>query len=119
MEAEPKAVKPTAKGNATATFGSFLRAMRKTARNGVLLTLCMDLESEYEGDIFVLYTTSETIHRSLTKPEHTALIAQAFESVGIGNDGFEIRLRGKQSDGFKKAVEEIKSTFDGVPVEVK
>ena len=119
VEAEPKAVKPTAKGNATATFGSFLRAMRKTARNGVLLTLCMDLESEYEGDIFVLYTTSETIHRSLTKPEHTALIAQAFESVGIGNDGFEIRLRGKQSDGFKKAVEEIKSTFDGVPVEVK
>lgn len=117
--AEPKSVKPAMKGNATATFGSFLRAMRKTARNGVLLTLCMDLESEYEGELFVLYTTSETIHRSLTKPEHTALIAQAFESVGIMNNGFEIRLRGKQSDGFKKAVEDIKNTFDGVPVEVK
>lgn len=116
---EPKPVKPVIKGNATATFGSFLRAMRKTARNGVLLTLCMDLESEYEGDVFVLYTTSETIYRSLTKPEHAALIAQAFESVGIMNNGFEIRLRGKQSDGFKKAVEDIKNTFDGVPVEVK
>ncbi len=112
-------VKPVAKGDGKATFGAFLRTMRKTARSGVLLTLCMDLDGEYEEGVFVLYTTSETIHRSLSKPEHLALIAQAFASMGISEDGFAVRLRGKQSDNFKKTVDEIKSTFDGVPVEIK
>ena len=114
-----KAVKPLAKGDGKATFGTFLRTMRKTARNGVLLTLCMDLDGEYEGDVFVLSTTSDTIHRSLTKPEHYALIAQAFASMGMGENEFEIRLKGKQSDDFKKKADEIKSTFQGVKVEIK
>ena len=114
-----KSVKPVVKGDAKATFGTFLRTMRKTARNGVLLTLCMDLDGEYEGDMFVLYTTSDTIYRSLTKPEHYGLIAQAFATMGIGEGGFEVRLRGKQSDDFKKTVDEIKATFEGVKVEIK
>jgi len=107
------------KGDGKATFGTFLRTMRKTARNGVLLTLCMDLDGEYEGGVFVLNTTSDTIYRSLTKPEHYALIAQAFESMGMGEGEFEIRLKGKQSDDFKKKADEIKSTFEGVKVEIK
>lgn len=115
----PKPVKPVVKGDGKATFGTFLRTMRKTARNGVLLTLCMDLDGEYEGDLFVLYTTSDTIYRSLTKPEHYGLIAQAFETMGISEGGFEVRLRGKQSDNFQKTVNEIKSTFEGVKVEIK
>ncbi len=115
----PRTVRTAAAGDAKATFGAFLRTMRKTARNGVLLTLCMDLDGEYEDGVFVLYTTSETIHRSLTKPEHIGLIGQTFESMGIPMGGFDVRLRGKQSDNFKKTVDEIKSTFDGVPVEIK
>ena len=115
----PKSVKPVVRGDAKATFGTFLRTMRKTARNGVLLTLCMDLDGEYENDVFVLYTTSDTIHRSLTKPEHYSLITQAFETMGISEGGFEVRLRGKQSDNFQKTVNEIKSTFEGVKVEIK
>ncbi len=115
----PRAVKPVARGDAKATFGSFLRSMRKVARNGVLLTLCMDLDGEYEDGVFVLYTTSDTIYRSLTKPEHTALIGQAFSEIGIGQGQFEVRLRGKSSDDFQRSVNEIKATFDGVKVEVK
>ncbi len=115
----PKSGRPTISGDAKATFGTFLRTMRKTARNGVLLTLCMDLDGEYEDGTFVLYTTSETIHRSLTKPEHYGLITQAFASMGIPEDGFAVKLRGKQSDGFKKNVDAIKATFDGIPVDVK
>lgn len=118
-KAEPKPVARAAKGDGKATFGTFLRTMRKIARNGVLLTLCMDLDGEYEGDVFVLYTTSDTIYRSLTKQEHYTLIAQAFETMGIDAEGFEIRLRGKQSDDFQKTVNEIKSTFEGVKVEIK
>ena len=116
---EPTHTKPILAGDAKATFGTFLRTMRKTARNGVLLTLCMDLDGEYEEGVFILYTTSDTIHHSLMKPEHYSLIAQAFENMGIGQDGFAIRKRGKQSDNVQKKVEEIQSTFAGVPIDVK
>ncbi len=119
VEAVPKAAKPNIQGDGKATFGTFLRTVRKVAKNGVLLTLCMDLDGAYEDGLFVLYTTSDTIYRSLTKHEHYALITQTFEAMGFENGQFEIRLRGKQSDGFQKAVNEIKATFDGVKVEIK
>ena len=120
VEAAPiKAVKPTVSGGGKATFGGFLRTIRKIARNGVLLTLCMDLDGQYDGDVFALYTTSDTIYRSLTKPEHYALIGQAFAEMGLEEGQFEIRLRGKQSDAFQKTVNEIKGTFEDVPVEIK
>ena len=111
------AVRVAPKGDARSTFGTFLRTMRKIARNGVLLTLCMDLDGEYDGDTFVLYTTSDTIYRSLTKPEHTALIAQAFEEIGVAEH--ELRLRGKKTDDFQKNLNAIKETFAGVKVDVK
>ena len=114
-----RGVKTVARGDAKATFGSFLRTMRKIARSGVLLTLCMDLDGEYEGDTFVLYTQSDTIYRSLTKAEHMALITQAFEGIGFAPHKFEVRLRGKQSDSFNKNVDEIKETFGGVKIEIK
>ena len=113
------AFKPAVKGDAKTTFGTFLRALRKTGRNGVLFTICMDLDSAYEGDVFALCTGSETIYRSLTKPEHYALIKDAFAAIGIEESGFALRLRGKQSDGFEQGVEKIKQTFGGVKVEVK
>ena len=115
----PRAIKPAAKGDAKATFGTFLRCIRKIARNGVLLTLCMDLDSEYEGENFVLYTTSDTIYRSLNKEEHAALIKQAFAEMGIEVGGYDIRMRGKQADVFNKQLGEIKETFGGIKVEVK
>lgn len=107
------------KGDGKATMGLFLRSLRKVARNGVLITLCMDLDGEYEDGVFVLYTTSDTVYRSLSKPEHQKLMAAAFESMGISSDGFALRLRAKQSEGFQKGVEEIKSTFNGIKIEIK
>lgn len=115
----PRAVKPAIKGDAKSTFGSFLRSLRKIARSGVLLTLCMDLDSEYEGELLVLSTNSDTVFRSLKKDEHYALIAQALGEVGIDAGGFEIRLRGKNSDAFNKGVSEIRETFGGIKVEIK
>ena len=114
------AAKPAAvNGDACTVFGTFLRSVRKTAKNGVLITICMDLDGVFEDGLFVLYTQSETAYRSLTREDHYALIAQAFAAIGMGEDSFEIRLRGKKSDAFNKAVEEVKSTFNGVKVDVK
>lgn len=112
-------VRPAVSGDAKATFGAFLRYLRKTGKSGVLFTICMDLDSAYVGDTFVLYTQSDTIYRSLTKPEHYALLKETFGGIGIEEDGFEIQLRGKQTDDFNRSVEEIKGTFPGVKVEIK
>ena len=117
--AVPRPVKTVNRGDSKATFGGFLRSIRKVAKNGVLLTLCMDLDGLYEDGVFTLYTTSDTIYRSLTKPEHTALIAQAFHEIGVGEGEFAIRLKGKPSDDFQKSVNEIKATFEGVKIEIK
>ena len=115
----PKSAKPLPTGDAKAVFGLFLRSLRKIARSGVLITLCMDLDCEYDGNTLVLQTTSETIYRSLKKEEHYALIAQAFESIGVYDGGFDVRLKGKKTDAFHKGVEAIRETFGGVNVEIK
>ena len=106
-------------GDAKNTFGTFLRALRKTGRNGVLYTICMDLDYAYEDGVFTLYTESDSIYRSLTRAEHYALLKQAFEAVGISEDGFTAKLRGKQTDDFNKDFETLKNTFSGVKVELK
>lgn len=120
---EEPAVKPTVsvigRKDAQAVLGGFLRAIRKIARNGILLTLCMDLDGAFDGETFVLYTTSDTIFRSLKKEEHMALIGRAFLAIGIEEGSFDVRLKGKDSEGFQKAVDQIKETFDGVKIDIK
>ena len=106
-------------GDAKATFGAFLRYLRKTGKSGVVFALCMDLDYAYEGDIFTLYTDSDTIYRSLKKPEHYELITNSFVGVGVAQDGFAIKLRGKPMDTFNKGLETLKSNFDGVKIEIK
>ncbi len=115
----PKAVKLAPKGDAKATFGLFMRTIRKIAKSGVLITLCMDLDSAYDGDVFVLSTESDTVFRSLTKEAHLGLIGQALQEIGIADGEFDVRLRAKASDSFQKSLNELKETFGGVPVEVK
>ncbi len=112
-------VRALQKGDAKATFGSFLRSVRKTAKSGVLVTLCMDLDGVYEGDLFVLYSDSDTVFRSLKKEEHFALITQAFAAIGVAANGFDVRLKGKTTDDFSRLVSEVKETFGGVKVEIK
>ena len=114
-----KTAKPTPSGDAKVVFGLFLRSIRKVAKNGVLIALCMDLDSMYEDGVFVLYTDSDTVYRSLKKQDHIALIEQAFAAIGITADGFDVRLKGKKADAFKAGVGEIQDTFGGVPVEIK
>ena len=114
-----KPAKLAPKGDAKGTFGLFMRTIRKIAKSGVLLTLCMDLDSAYDGDTFVLSTESDTVFRSLTKDAHLSLIGQTLQEIGLKDGEYDIRLRAKQSDSFEKSLKELKETFAGVPVEVK
>ena len=119
IQPAPTAAKPAVSGDARTVFGTFLRSVRKTAKNGVLITICMDLDAAFEDGVFVLSTQSETAFRSLTREDHFGLIVQAFAAIGMAEGSFDIRLRGKKSDAFNKSVDEIKATFGGVKVEVK
>ena len=119
VKKEERPLKAAVSGDAKTTFGTFMRSLRRTGKNGVLFTICMDLESAYDDGVFVLYTTSDTIYRSLTKEQHYTLIKDAFAAIGIDDGGFAVRMKGKQSDGFAADLESIKQTFPGVKVEVK
>lgn len=107
----------TVSGDAKAVFGGFLRALRKVGRNGVLFTVCMDLESGYEDGKFTLYTTSDTIYRSLCKEEHYELIKNAFAAIGVNE--FAILKKERDSDVFQKNVNELKERFQGVKIDIK
>ena len=123
QEPQAPAAKPTVKaavsGDSKATFGSFLRVLRKSGKSGVVFAMCMDLDNGYEDGVFVLYTQSPTIYNSLCKAEHMQMLEEAFAAIGIERGGFEVRLRGKQTDGAQKGIEEIKQTFGGVKIEIK
>ena len=114
-----KPVRPAVQGDAKSTFGAFLRALRKTGKSGVLFTICMDLDYAYEDGVFVLYTDSDTIYRSLTKPEHYAILGESFADVGITADAFAVRQKGKKADDFNEKIEQIKNTFQGVNIQIK
>ncbi len=112
-------VRTVPKGDAKATFGAFLRSLRKTAKSGVVFAICMDLDYGFEDETFVLYTESETIYRSLSKPEHQKLISESFVGMGISENEYAVRLRGKKSDDFDKSIAQLKNDFEGVKIEIK
>ena len=118
-ETPKPSLKQAVSGDAKATFGSFLRALRKTGKSGVLFTICMDLDCEYDDGKFLLITESDSMYRSLLRSEHLEVLKKSFELIGIGEDGFEIKLRGKKADNFNKNLEELKDKFPNVPIDVK
>ncbi len=101
--------------DAMTAFGMFMRTLRKTCRNGVLVTICSDLEAEFEGSLFVLFTDNETVFRSLKREEHTAALGQALSQIGISE--FEVRKKGQPAeDG---GIEQLKRDFKDYPIELK
>ena len=98
-------------------FGMFLRSLRKTSRNGVLFTMCSELESVFEGDTMVLSTTSETIFKSLNRPEHSTALKEALSAIGVTL--FDIRLQGKKGDDFSAKLNRLKEDFSDTPIELK
>ena len=85
----------------------------------MVFAICMDLDCGFEDETFVLYTESETIYRSLSKPEHQKLISDSFAGIGIGENEYAVRLRGKKSENFDKGMAQLKEDFKGVKIEIK
>ena len=107
---------PSLTGNAKVTFGKFLRSLRAVG-NGVLFTICMDMESEFENGTFVLYTTKETLLNTLKRETNYPVVQNALAKIGITD--FDLRLKGKEKDDTKRAIDEIKEKFSDVKIEEK
>ena len=105
-----------ATGDAKVTFGKFLRALRAVG-NGVLFTICMDMESAFDGGTFVLYTTKETLLNTLKRETNFPVVQSALNKIGVTD--FDLRLKGKGKDDTNKAIDEIKEKFAGANITVK
>ncbi|MGN0804334.1 MAG: DNA polymerase III subunit gamma/tau [Candidatus Coproplasma sp.] len=115
--AMPTSVSSLSEAEKAKTFGKFIRAIRTTRRNPVLFTLCMDLESFYEGDTFVLVTAVDTVYKLLIREDNRENIAQALSELGVFS--FDIRLKAKGEDKFEKAMGELRKNFSGTDIEIK
>ncbi len=98
-------------------FGRFLKLFRTTRKNAVLFTLCMDLESFFEGETFVMVTDVEAVHKSLNREESKAFIKETLQELGVFS--FEIRLKAKGEDKYGKALGELRDNFKGHDVQIK
>lgn len=119
QSAAPQAgLKPTnaAAGDAKVAFGKFLRALRAVG-NGVLFTICMDMESDFDGDTFVLYTTKETLLNTLKRETNFPVVQNALNKIGITD--FDLRLKSKEKDNTNKAIDEIKEIFADAKITIK
>lgn len=97
-------------------FGRLIKSFRTTRRNPVLFTLCMDLESTFEGDKFVLITSVEAVYRSLNRGDNRQYIEEALASLGVFS--FEIRLKPKGEDRYEKAIGELRENFKGTDINI-
>ncbi|MGN0805692.1 MAG: DNA polymerase III subunit gamma/tau [Candidatus Coproplasma sp.] len=98
-------------------FGRFIKLFRTTKRNAVLFTLCMDLESFFEGDTFVLVTEVEAVYKSLCREDNRQYVAEALQSLGVFS--FDIRLKAKGVDKYEAAIGELRNNFDGIDIDIK
>ncbi len=98
-------------------FGRFLRSLRTTHKNAILFTLCMDLNSFFEGEKLVLTTDSEAVLKGLTRPDNANFISETLLEFGVSSH--EVRLVKAEESAYDKAVEELKHNFEGIDVEIK
>lgn len=98
-------------------FGRFIRLLRKTSRNGVLFTMCSDLEAIWEGEKLVLFTGSAMIARSLSKEDHRAVMGEVFAQLGVTD--FEVRLRGAENAKPDDGVKQLQRDFKDYPIDIK
>lgn len=98
-------------------FGKLIRSLRTTRKNAILFTLCMDLNSFFEGDKLILTTDSEAVSKGLTRADNAAFLSDVLAELGVTEH--EVRLVKKSESEYDKAVALLKSNFDGTDVEIK
>lgn len=116
--------KPASTGSLTeaskgTVFAKFLRALRTTRKNAVLFTLCMDLESSFEGDTLILLTDSETVYRGLNKEDNHKFVAETLSELGVLNFDIRIQKTDTKTSEFDQALEKLKDNFKGTDIIIK
>lgn len=99
------------------TFGLFLRALRSNVKNGVLFTMCSDLENAYQNDTFVLIATRKIIYDSLLREDNYNVVKSAFESIGIYD--FKIIMKGEKTPEVDNGLNVLKNDFSDIEIEIK
>ncbi len=113
----PLAIRTLSDADKATMFGRFIKLFRTTKRNAVLFTLCMDLESFFEGDTFVLVTEVDAVYKSLTREDNRQYIAEALQSLGVFS--YDIRLKAKGVDKYEAAINELRNNFSGIDIDIK
>lgn len=116
-ELAPQKTSVSVGGDKQTVFAKFIKSLRTTHKNAVLFTLCMDLDSEFEGDKLVLYTDSEAVLKALNRADNAKFIAEVLLELGVSE--FEIRLKQKGESEFDTALKELKQNFGGVDIDIK
>ena len=116
-EPAPKPVQTKSAGDAEGAYARFMRALRTTAKNGVLFTVCSDLLVHYEGEKLVFETESKTILGILEKDANKRTMAEVLGSVGVTD--YEVRCRGEVKKSPRDALEELKQNFKDYPIDIK
>ena len=98
-------------------FGSLLKSFRTTRRNAVLFTLCMDLESSFEGDTLILSTETDAVFKALNREENARFIREALADLGVF--AFEVRLKPKGESKWESAERRLKENFKGIEIDIK
>ena len=98
-------------------FGSLLKSFRTTRRNAVLFTLCMDLESSFEGDTLILSTETDAVFKALNRAENARFIREALADLGVF--AFEVRLKPKGESKWESAERRLKENFKGIDIDIK
>ena len=99
------------------TFANLLKLFRTTRRNAVLFTLCMDLDSAFEGDKFIMYTDTEAVYRALSREENSRTISEALADLGVFSH--EVRLRPKGESKWESAERRLRENFKGIDIDIK
>lgn len=98
-------------------FGRLIRLFRTTRRNAVLHSLCMDLETSFEGDTFVMQTAVDAVYKALSRAENRKGVEEALAELGVFS--FDVRLKPKGEDKYEKAIGELRENFKGTDITIK
>lgn len=98
-------------------FAGLLRLFRTTRRNAVLFTLCMDLESAFEGDKLILYTQTDAVYKALNREENAKFIREALAELNVYS--FEVRFKAASEDKWESAERRLKENFKGIDIDIK
>ena len=98
-------------------FAKFIKCLRTTHKNAVLFTLCMDLQSEFEGDKLIFQTDSEAVYKALSKTETAKFLSDVLLELGVTE--YELKVKPKGESEYETALRELKKNFDETDIEMK